>query len=67
MSSVRAANRRASGVPGGRVRPRAVSMVCISASSARGASVVSTATTQLRYQDCSPALRPGSISQGSES
>src|SRR2546430_10562327 len=50
MSRVRAAKRRASGVPGGRVRPSAVSIACTCSSSARGGSVVSTATTQLRYQ-----------------
>ena len=67
MSRVRAAKRCASGVPEGRVRPSAVSIACTRSSSARGGSVVSTATTQLRYQRVSSRVRPGSLSQGSAS
>ena len=44
------------GGPGGRTRPSADSIACSSASSARGASEVSTATTQLRNQRCSLAV-----------
>ncbi len=67
MSSVRAAKRRASGVPGGRTRPSASSIACSRPSSARGGSAVSIATTQLRYQRRSRSVRPGSSSHGSDS
>ena len=55
------------GRPRGRVRPSAVSTACTRSSSACGGSVVSTATTQLRYQVVSSRVRPGSLSQGSAS
>jgi len=67
MSSVRGANRRASGVPAGRTRPRASSIACSRPSSARGGSAVSMATAQFRYQRRSRSVRPGSSSHGSDS